>query len=281
MPHNVHPFAHRLGTLRTWKSRWFADHNKGEYQANLRADVLLRQFLEKRLRGMHIADIEMERNEKQWKIVIKTGRPGFVIGRQGEGATKLKAEILSKCARWKLSAPKDIRIEIDDVRLPEANAAIVSQMVAEGLEKRLPFKRVIKQTLERVMQTNGVKGARIEISGRLGGAEMSRREFVKGGTLPLQTIRADVDFAREKAFMTYGVIGIQVWIYKGEVFGDAVVEEENTGRRDNRRGGMRDGGRPARDSRAPRGGAPRTGAPRGAAPKGAAPRSSAPRAKAQ
>jgi small subunit ribosomal protein S3 len=271
MPHNVHPFAHRIGTLRTWKSRWFADHKKGEYQANLRADVLLRQFLEKRLRGMHIADIEMERNEKQWKITIKTGRPGFVIGRQGEGATKLKAEILSKCARWKLSAPKDIRIEIEEVRSPESNAAIVSQMVAEGLEKRLPFKRVIKQTLERVMQTNGVKGARLEISGRLGGAEMSRREFVKAGTLPLQTIRADVDFAREKAFMTYGVIGIQVWIYKGEVFGGMSEEQPSSDRRDNRRDNRRDG-RPARDSRAPRG--PRTGAPRNAGPR-------APRAQAQ
>ncbi len=267
MPHNVHPFAHRLGTLRTWKSRWFADHKKGDYQANLRADVLLRNHLEKKLRGMHIADIEMERNEKQWKITIKTGRPGFVIGRQGEGATKLKAEILSKCARWKLQAPKDIRIEIEDVRSPESNAAIVSQMVAEGLEKRLPFKRVIKQTLERVMQTNGVKGARIEISGRLGGAEMSRREFVKGGTLPLQTIRADVDFAREKAFMTYGVIGIQVWIYKGEVFGGVEADEPKDDRRDPRKGDRRDN----RGPRSPRGGRPNNG-PR-------APR--APRAKAQ
>ncbi len=249
MPHNVHPYAHRLGSLRTWKSRWFAEHKKGDYQANLRADVLLRQYLEKKLRGMHIADIEMERNDKQWKITIKTGRPGFVIGRQGEGATKLKADILSKCARWKLVAPKDIRIEIEDVRSPESNAAIVSQMVAEGLEKRLPFKRVIKQTLERVMQTNGVKGARIEISGRLGGAEMSRREFVKGGTLPLQTIRADVDFAREKAFMTYGVIGIQVWIYKGEVFGGALQTEETTERKE-----RKDNRRDNRGPRSPRGG---------------------------
>lgn len=273
MSHHVHPYAHRLGTIRGWQSRWFADTNKGDYQANLRADVLLRQYMEKRLRGMHIAAIEMERNEKQWKIIIKTGRPGFVIGRQGEGATKLKADILSKCARWKLQAPKDIRIEIEEVRSPEANAAIVSQMVAEGLEKRLPFKRVIKQTLERVMQTYGVKGARIEISGRLGGAEMSRREFVKGGNLPLQTIRADVEFAREKAFMTYGVIGIQVWIYKGEVFDGMEQREERAPRRDdNRRDGRRDS-RPARDSRGPR--APRAaGAAAPHAPR--APRAAAP-----
>jgi small subunit ribosomal protein S3 len=146
-------------------------------------------------------------------------------------------------------------------------------MVAEGLEKRLPFKRVIKQTLERVMQTYGVKGARIEISGRLGGAEMSRREFVKGGNLPLQTIRADVEFAREKAFMTYGVIGIQVWIYKGEVFDGMEQREERAPRRDdNRRDGRRDS-RPARDSRGPR--APR---PAGAAAPHAprAPRAAAP-----
>jgi small subunit ribosomal protein S3 len=275
--------------IRGWQSRWFADHD-GSYQDQLKADTLLRQYLEKKLRGNHVAGIEMERNAKQWRIVIKTGRPGFIIGRQGEGANKLRADILSKCARWKLAAPKDIKIDIEEVRSPESNAAIVGQMVAEGLEKRMPFKRVIKQTLERVMQTYGVKGARIEISGRLGGAEMSRREFVKGGNLPLQTIRADIDFAREKAYMTYGVIGIQVWINKGEVFGaqaeamrngtykeEAPRREGRFGGRDGRdnRGGPR--GPRTGDSRGPRG--PRTGAPRtGGAPR--APRAAAPAPKA-
>ena len=218
MPHHVHPYAHRLGTLRDWKSRWFAD--RGQYQEYLKGDVLLREYLVKRLRGSHVSDIEMERNDKMWKVLIKTARPGLIIGRSGEGAVKLRADVLSKLARWKIKHPKDIKIDIEEVRSPESNASIVGQMVAEGLEKRMPFKRVIKQLLDKVMANRDVKGVRIEIAGRLGGADMSRREHVKAGNIPLQTIRADVDFAREKAHLPYGVIGIQVWIYKGEVFAE-------------------------------------------------------------
>ena len=186
----------------------------------MKADVLLREFLVKRLRGMHVADIETERNDKVWKVIVKTARPGLVIGRSGEGAAKLKTQVLSRLTRWGIKTPKDFRLEIEEVRNPEGNAAVVGQMVAEGLEKRMPFKRVIKQMIEKVMASRDVKGARIEIAGRLGGAEMSRREHVRLGNIPLQTIRADVDFAREKAYLPYGVIGIQVWIYKGEVFAD-------------------------------------------------------------
>ncbi|MDO8520918.1 MAG: 30S ribosomal protein S3 [bacterium] len=216
MPHHVHPYAHRIGTLRDWKSHWIAFGV--QYQKYLKGDVLLREYLTKHLRGMHVSDIETERNDKTWKIVIKTARPGLIIGRSGEGAVKLKGQVLSRLARWKIPHPKDIKIEIEEVRNPESNAAIVGAMVAEGLEKRMPFKRVIKQMLEKMMANRDVKGARIAISGRLGGADMSRREHVRAGNIPLQTIRADVDFAREKAYLPYGVIGIQVWIYKGEVF---------------------------------------------------------------
>ena len=218
MTHHVHPYAHRLGTLRDWKSRWFADN--GQYQEYLKGDTLLRGYLEKRLRGMHVADVEMERNDKMWKVVVKSARPGLIIGRSGEGAVKLKNDVVSRLARWKIKTPKEFRIEIEEVRNPESNAPIVGQMVAEGLEKRMPFKRVMKQLLEKVMANRDVKGARIEVSGRLGGADMSRKEHVKAGNIPLQTIRADVDFAREKAYLPYGVIGIQVWIYKGEVFAE-------------------------------------------------------------
>ncbi len=218
MSHHVHPYAHRLGTLRDWKSRWFADN--GQYQEYLKGDTMLRGFLEKRLRGMHVADIEMERNDKMWKVVVKSARPGLIIGRSGEGAVKLKNDVMSRLARWKIKTPKEFRIEIEEVRNPESSAPIVGQMVAEGLEKRMPFKRVMKQMLEKVMANRDVKGARIEVSGRLGGADMSRKEHVKAGNIPLQTIRADVDFAREKAYLPYGVIGIQVWIYKGEVFAE-------------------------------------------------------------
>ena len=218
MSHHVHPYAHRLGTLRDWKSRWFAD--SGQYQEYLKGDTLLRGYLEKRLRGMHVADVEMERNDKMWKVVVKSARPGLIIGRSGEGAVKLKNDVMSRLARWKIKTPKEFRIEVEEVRNPESNAPIVGQMVAEGLEKRMPFKRVMKQLLEKVMANRDVKGARIEVSGRLGGADMSRKEHVKAGNIPLQTIRADVDFAREKAYLPYGVIGIQVWIYKGEVFAE-------------------------------------------------------------
>src|SRR3990167_10621739 len=121
MPHHVHPYSHRLGTLRDWKSRWIAF--RGQYQEYLKGDVLLREYLVKRLRGMHVSDIEMERNDKTWKVVIKTARPGLVIGRSGEGAVKLKDEILSRLARWKIPHPKDIKLEIEEVGFPGAEAA--------------------------------------------------------------------------------------------------------------------------------------------------------------
>jgi small subunit ribosomal protein S3 len=218
MSHRVHPYAHRLGIIRDWKSRWFAD--PGQFQEFLKGDVLLRQFLRKQLRSMHVADIVTERNDKTWKIIIKTARPGLIIGRNGEGTQKLKALILSRLARWKVKHPKDIRLEIEEVRSPESSAPIVAMMIAEGLEKRMPFKRVIKQMAEKVMANRDVSGVRISVSGRLGGADMSRKEQTRQGNIPLQTLRADVDFAREKAYLPYGVIGIKVWIYKGEVFAD-------------------------------------------------------------
>jgi len=219
MTHTVHPYSHRLGIIRDWQSRWFA--SKDNFKVFLKSDTLLREYLDKRLRGFYIAGIEMERNEKTYRIIIKTSRPGMIIGRSGEGATKLKADVKKFIHKNKLQVPKDFKIDIEEVRYPEGNATIVSQMIAEGLEKRLPFRMVMKQTIEKVMANRDVKGARIALSGRLGGAEMSRREQVKRGGIPLQTFRADIEFAREKAFLPYGVVGIKVWVYKGEVFADA------------------------------------------------------------
>ena len=166
MTHVVHPFSHRLGIIRDWKSRWFAD--KGQYQEFLRGDVLLVEYLTKRLRGMYVADINIERNEKSMRLLIKTSRPGVIIGRSGEGAAKLRADILKEAKRRKVILPKEIRIDIEEVRSPESNAALVSQMVAEGLERRMPFRRVMKQTLDKVMANRDVKGAKISVSGRLG-----------------------------------------------------------------------------------------------------------------
>jgi len=217
MTHSVHPYSHRLGIIRDWKSRWFGV--RGKYQEFLKTDIVLREFLDKRLRGFYIESIEMERGEKLYRIIIKTSRPGMVIGRSGEGAIKLKNDILKKMGKMKVEIP-EVKVDIEEVRDPEAHAGIVSYMVAEALEKRMPFRRVLKQTAEKVMASNKVQGVRISLSGRLGGAEMGRKEFIKKGRIPLQTLRADVDFSREKAFLPYGVVGIKVWIYRGDIFED-------------------------------------------------------------
>jgi small subunit ribosomal protein S3 len=214
----VHPYAHRLVMLRDWKSRWFADPKK--YLVYLKGDVLVREFLEKKLRGMYISGIEIERSRKATRFIIKTSRPGLIIGRNGEGATKLKEDILKKMDKLGIARPEDFKLEIVEITNPEADAAIVAYMVAEGLEKRMPYRRVIKQIVEKVMQAPGVQGARIVLGGRLGGAEIARTEELKRGSIPLQTFRADIDFKRERAIMTYGTIGIKVWIYRGKIFAD-------------------------------------------------------------
>lgn len=211
----VHPYAHRLGILRDWRHRWFA--TGPAYQANLKADILLREFLQKELRGMHVGGMEIERNQRTLRIIVKTSRPGLIIGRSGEGSTKLRNAIAAFLTKHKLAVP-EIKLDIEEIRSPESSAAVVAYMVAEGLEKRMPFRRVLKQTIEKVMANRDVKGVRIVISGMLGGGSMSRTEGLKKGRIPLQTFRADVDFARERANLPLGVIGIKVWIYKGDIF---------------------------------------------------------------
>ena len=219
MTHIVHPYAHRLGIIRDWKSRWFGA--KDDFKKFLKGDVLIRKFLDKRLRGSYIAGIEIERNAKTFRILIKTARPGMVIGRAGEGSVKLKNDILKEATRLKLDIPKDFKLDVEEVRSPESNAGVVAEMVCEGLEKRLPFRMVLKQTIEKVMANRDVKGARIAISGRLGGAEMARYEQIRRGGIPLQTFRADIDFAKNTARLPYGAIGVKVWIYKGQIFADS------------------------------------------------------------
>ena len=217
MSHTVHPYSHRLGILRDWKSRWFAPKDK--YQEYLRGDVLVREYLEKKLKGFFVADIEIERGEKSLRIIVSTSRPGMIIGRQGDGTQKLREEIKKLLTKQKLLGEKvDLKLDIREVKSPESNAAIVSQMVVEALEKRLQFRRVMKQTLEKVMANRDVLGVRIFLAGRLGGATMSRTENRKLGRIPLQTFRADVDYASTKAIMPYGTIGVKIWIYKGDIF---------------------------------------------------------------
>jgi len=217
MTHTVHPYSHRLGILRDWKSRWFAP--KGKYKYALRGDILIRQYLEKKLKGLFVADIEIERSEKALRVIVSSSRPGMIIGRQGDGADLLRKEIKSLLLKHKLLEEKvDVRLDIKEIKSAETNAAIVSQMIVEGLEKRLPFRRVMKQMLEKVMANRDVLGVRIFLAGRLGGATMSRTEDRKLGRIPLQTLRADVDYALTKAVMPYGTIGVKVWIYKGDIF---------------------------------------------------------------
>ena len=217
MSHTVHPYSHRLGILRDWKSRWFSP--KGKYQEFLQGDVLIRSHLEKKLKGFYVADIEIERSQKDLRVIISTSRPGMIIGRQGDGATKIREDIKKLLTKNNLLDPKiDIKLDIKEIRSPESNATIVAQMVVEGLEKRMPFRRVMKSTLEKVMANRDVLGVRILCGGRLGGATMSRTEDRKLGRIPLQTFRADVDYASLKAKMPYGTIGVKVWIYKGDIF---------------------------------------------------------------
>ena len=210
----VHPYAARLIILRDWKSRWFAKGKK--YNDLLKGDVLLREYLEKKLRASYVADIEFERNQKSTRILIKTSRPGMIIGRSGDGANALKKDILAFMKKHSIAIPQDLKIDILDVPEPESNAQIVAHMIAEALEKRMPFRPVMKQTAEKAMAVRGVKGVKLYMTGRLGGADMARSEELKLGGIPLQFMRADIDYAADKAHMTYGDIGIKVWIYKGD-----------------------------------------------------------------
>jgi len=219
MTHVVHPYAQRLGIIRGWKSRWFAN-DKNKYRENVRVDAAIRTFLNKELRGMYVADIEIERGEKDVRVLVHTSRPGLIIGRSGENVTKLKKKLEKVVRAAKPEIMPELKFDVVEVKSPESNAAVVGFMIAEGLEKRLPFRRVMKQTVEKVMANRDVKGVRIVMSGRLGGAEMARKEQLKKGRIPLQTFRADIDFAYERANLPYGVIGIKVWIYRGDIFED-------------------------------------------------------------
>jgi small subunit ribosomal protein S3 len=216
MTHVVHPYSHRLGIIRDWKSRWFS--NKKNFKDSLKSDVLIREYLEKRLRRMYVSSIEMERGRNAFSIIISTSRPGVIIGRNGENMEALKKDLLSFMKKNQLVGIENVKVDVKEIRSPESNSKIVAQMMAEGLEKRMPFRRIMKQTVEKVMANRDVKGVKLELAGRLGGADMARREKLKGGQVPLQTFRADIDFAIEEARLSYGTIGVKVWIYRGEVF---------------------------------------------------------------
>lgn len=178
----------------------------------------MREWLEKKMRGLYVAEIDIERGPSSLEIIVKTSRPGMIIGRKGEGSEKLKKDILIYLAKTKAQIPREVKLTIEEVRSPESNASIMAQIAVESLEKRMPFRRVMKQTLEKAMSNKDVKGVKIALAGRLDGSEMSRSEWLKRGRVPLQTLRADIDFAIERAHLPYGDIGVKVWIYRGEKF---------------------------------------------------------------
>lgn len=220
MTHRVHPYGFRIGIIKPWKSRWFS---RKKFVENLREDTLLREWLSEKLRQSHIESIDIERSPNVLHIILKTSRPGFLIGRSGEGAEKLKREVtqfLAKVGRRFKAPPekRELKLTIEEVRSPETHAAIVAQMIADDIEKRVPFRRVIKQALEKISASKEVKGVKVALKGRLDGAEMARYEWLKKGRVPLQTLRADVDYAEKTARTTYGTVGVKVWIYKGDIF---------------------------------------------------------------
>lgn len=209
MSHKVHPYGFRVGVTRDWKSRWFQTKRFADF---LKQDVEIREWLMKKLRAQLVADIEIERSRNTISIIVKTPRPGLLIGRGGEGAERLKREIQKKMKT------QDVRVTIEEIKNPQTDSRVVARQVIQDLEKRTPFRRILKQTIEKVMNTGGVEGVRIYLSGRLDGSEMGRSEWLKKGRIPLQTLRADIDYARDTAFLPYGTIGVRVWIYRGEIF---------------------------------------------------------------
>ncbi len=215
MSHKVHPKIYRTKETNDWDSKGF--YNK-KYPNYLEEDFNIRKFLTSKLDKMGVEKIEIKRFSEKVSIVIFSARPGLIIGRGGEGVEKLRKEMKKIIDKKGESAKKDVNIEIREIRNPWLSASLSGQWVAQQLERRVPHKRVLKQALDKIMTNKEIQGARIEVSGRLDGVEIARREWVKKGKLPRQTIRSDIDYSKNIAKCSYGVIGIKTWIYKGEKF---------------------------------------------------------------
>lgn len=215
MGQKIHPIGLRLGITRTWKSRWFATK---DYSANLDEDRKIRQTLKKKLFNAGISDIEIERKSNQLDITIHTAKPGVVVGRGGAGIDALRKEMSAMTG-------KKVQINIQEVTKIDMDAQLVAESVAAQLEKRIAFRRAMKQAMMRATKA-GAKGIKIMVGGRLGGAEIARSEWSREGRIPLHTLRADIDYGFAEASTVYGVIGVKVWIYRGEVLGTARATKE-------------------------------------------------------
>lgn len=210
MGHKINPISMRLKITDTWKSRWFS---KSHFAKQLEEDVQIREYLEKNLKRAGLVRIDIERlNDGTITVIIKTTKPGLIIGKGGTGIEDLKKKIKSK-----LRIKKELKVNIEEVRDVNLQAQVMANGIAEQIEKRVAFRKLMKQGLEQIM-TAGAKGAKIAIGGRLNGAEIARTEHLSTGKIPLHTLRADIDFARSTAFTTYGTVGIKVWIYRGDIF---------------------------------------------------------------
>jgi len=212
MGHKVNPKIIRIGLTQDWLSKWFVRKN---YADTVRQDVVIRKYIKVKLKGCGIEKIEIERSTNELVLNITCAKPGIIIGRGGAGIEDLKQEIIKKFINDK----KGIKINIQDVGNPNLSAPVVLESLILDIEKRMPFRRVMKQSIDRVMKA-GALGIKIVMSGRLNGVEIARTETLAQGKIPLHTFRADIDYSRGVARTTYGAIGIKVWIYKGEVFGD-------------------------------------------------------------
>ncbi len=212
MGHKVHPKIHRTPVIFPWDSRWFA--KKEQLPNFLRQEVLIRSFLEKKLKEASLDAISIERTPKELSVTILAGKPGVVIGRGGQGLEELRKYIERKILQYKTK----VKLHIQPVNQPALSAKIVAQNMAQEIEKRLPFRRVMKQTIEKVMAA-GAQGIKVSMAGRLNGVEIARREKLAAGKMSLITLRSNVDYALAEAHTMQGKIGIKVWIYSGEVFG--------------------------------------------------------------
>ena len=218
MGQKVHPRGFRLGIIESWDSRWYASH---DYAKLLHEDLKLRDFIKKRLYHAGISRIEIERMANKAKINIHTARPGIVIGKKGAEIEKLKVDI------QKLMKGKEAYINIHEVRRPDLDPQLVAENVALQLERRVAFRRAMKEAVTRAMRM-GAQGVKIHVSGRLAGAEIARREWYREGRVPLQTLRANVSYGFAEAKTTYGIIGIKVWIFRGEIITRQEEEDKRT-----------------------------------------------------
>ncbi len=215
MSHKVHPKIFRIGNRSDWKSRGFYGKNFPKY---LEEDYVIRKFLNKKMGDTGIEEVEIRRSPTEIAIIIHSSRPGLIIGRGGEGIKKVKEELETMLKKKGFKLEKKIKIEVKEVKDPWSSASVAAKEITKQLERRMPYRRVLKQSMSKITANKDVKGVRIEVAGRLNGVEISRTEHMQEGNLPRHTIRADMDYAFEEAYCKFGVIGVKVLIYKGEKF---------------------------------------------------------------